>query len=287
MPHANANQLPALPPLALKLAISACLVGQAVRYDGTHKASPLHNVLAEHAALHPICPEVAIGLGIPRPPIEQRWLKGQLQIVQVDAWQHNSSQALAQYAARIATQCQQNGISGYVLMQKSPSCALTSGRVYAGAEETSRTAPGYFVRHLQGLLPHLPMQEAQALAAPNLLAGFLLQAQVHHRWQANPPTTAAALWRFHQQHYLQFLAAAPQAAAQLTATLKQQPMWPGYLPSALALCCQPGSQAQHRAALHTWLGRNTSLALPALQQASYHPGHSYFQALPAFTLAWA
>jgi|GEM_PF-388196 len=287
MPHANNTNLPPLPPLTLKVAISACLVGQEVRYDGAHKACAQRHVLAQHAVLQPICPEVAIGLGIPRAPIEQRWLNGQLNVVQVDAWQHNSTAALARYAKRIAKQCQEDGISGYVLMHGSPSCALKSGRVHEGAKETSRTAAGFFVHHLQKLLPHLPMTEARTLASPQLLSGFLLQAQLYHRWHTSPPTTAAALWRFHQQHYLQLLATAPQMAAQLNATLLQQPLWPSYLPQALALCAQPSSKAQHQTILSSWLGAPSELPLSALQQAAYQPGLSYFQALPLFNLAWA
>ena len=57
--------------------VSACLLGQKVRYDGDHK----HNAILVHQ-LGPLlrfrdtCPEVAIGLPVPRPPI---------QVVQVDA----------------------------------------------------------------------------------------------------------------------------------------------------------------------------------------------------------
>src|SRR5699024_9220638 len=102
MPHANNTNLPPLPPLTLKVTISACLVRQEVRNHGAHKACAQRHVLDQHAVLQPNCTEVANGLGIPRAPIEQRWLNGQLNVVQVDAWQHNSTAALARYAKRSA-----------------------------------------------------------------------------------------------------------------------------------------------------------------------------------------
>ena len=55
---------------SLKLGISACLLGDQVRYNGGHKQSTLcSKVLSEHFEFVPVCPEVAIGLGTPREPI--------------------------------------------------------------------------------------------------------------------------------------------------------------------------------------------------------------------------
>lgn len=278
-------KLPALPVVTPTVAISACLMGEKVRYDGAHKASEQRHALAAHVTLAALCPEVAIGLGTPRPPIEQRWLQGRLAVVQVDAWQHDSSAALAAYAKRIAAQCKSHNISGYVLMPKSPSCALASSRVHDGEQEISGTAPGYFVRHLQALLPHLPMQEAPALATAQQLTSFLLQVHLYHRWQAAPPQTPAALQRFHQHHYLQLLATAPKTLQHLDEKLRRQPMWPGYLPAALALCAQPSTALQHRAALHAFLDDTTIDSLATLQQEAAHPGHSYFHLLPLFNVS--
>ena len=54
----------------IRIAISACLLGREVRYNGGHKESRLcSHTLAQHFDFVPLCPEVAIGLGIPREPI--------------------------------------------------------------------------------------------------------------------------------------------------------------------------------------------------------------------------
>ena len=53
-----------------KIAISACLLGENVRFNGGHKQSLLCcQTLADYFDFVPLCPEVAIGLGIPREPI--------------------------------------------------------------------------------------------------------------------------------------------------------------------------------------------------------------------------
>lgn len=55
---------------AIKIGISACLLGHPVRYNGGHKASHLcSEVLARHFEFIAVCPEQAVGLGTPRQPI--------------------------------------------------------------------------------------------------------------------------------------------------------------------------------------------------------------------------
>jgi uncharacterized protein YbbK (DUF523 family) len=52
------------------IAISACLMGDAVRYDGQHKAFPvIARYFQQHAQLEKVCPEVQAGLGVPRPAV--------------------------------------------------------------------------------------------------------------------------------------------------------------------------------------------------------------------------
>src|SRR5262245_17803046 len=54
----------------LRLGIRACLLGQEVRYDGGHKRDPfLTDTLGRFVEWVPVCPEVELGLGIPRESI--------------------------------------------------------------------------------------------------------------------------------------------------------------------------------------------------------------------------
>lgn len=51
----------------LRLGVSSCLLGERVRFDGGHKNDPfLVNTLGRYVEWVPVCPEVEIGLGIPR-----------------------------------------------------------------------------------------------------------------------------------------------------------------------------------------------------------------------------
>ena len=58
------------PSLRVRLGVSACLLGERVRYDGGHKRDAfLTEVLGPHVEWVPVCPEVEIGLGVPRPTL--------------------------------------------------------------------------------------------------------------------------------------------------------------------------------------------------------------------------
>ena len=57
-------------PQKIRLGVSACLLGQEVRYDGGHKRDTfLTDTLGPFVEWVPVCPEVEIDLGVPRPPI--------------------------------------------------------------------------------------------------------------------------------------------------------------------------------------------------------------------------
>jgi len=172
----------------LHLAVSACLLGQKVRYDGAHKSA----ALLRHWPVewHPICPEVGIGLGVPRPPIEQRYINNQLGIVEVGNWQRCHHDALAGYANQMVGYIKEQRISGYVLMQKSPSCALQSSTLHSGAEVLRTNAEGYFVATLRQRLTHLPMIEEAALHNAKARHGFLHQAR---RYAAQTYSLAASV----------------------------------------------------------------------------------------------
>lgn len=115
--------------------ISACLLGQKVRYDGRDclvKAILDHVMPKQYVA---ICPEVAGGLSIPRPAAEIQLgdghdvLAGQAQVMTRD--QHNVSQAFIHGAYAALSLAQQHGITHAILKSNSPSCGYST--IYDGS----------------------------------------------------------------------------------------------------------------------------------------------------------
>ncbi|AKF80988.1 hypothetical protein MFUL124B02_16955 [Myxococcus fulvus 124B02] len=113
--------------------VSACLLGEACRYDGRSQRSERVLAALEGKAVVPICPEVASGLPIPRPPVDLRGGTG------VDVWA-GQARAVEREARTDRTEDFQRGarlaldaarrfdVTVALLKEKSPSCG--SQRVY-------------------------------------------------------------------------------------------------------------------------------------------------------------
>ncbi len=164
----------------IRIGVSACLVGQAVRYDGRDKR---HAVLVEDLGqefeLVPVCPEVAIGLGVPRPPIRLEGEPRAPRAVGVDNPALDVTDALLEYGRRMAQEL--GGIDGYVLKSKSPSCGLLSTRLFDRKGREIARGAGLYARALREALPGLPMVEEDSLDEPVQRRAFIAQVLEYHR----------------------------------------------------------------------------------------------------------
>lgn len=193
-----------------RLGVSACLMGKAVRYDGGHKRSRyLMDRLSEHFELVDFCPEVAIGLPVPRPPIHLHQPEGQGEVraVQVADAQVDYTARLAGYADAVAGQVA--GLAGFILKKDSPSCGMERVKVYSGGKRAPvRKGAGIFAARLMAAHPHLPVEEEGRLEDPRLRENFLVRVFTLHRWQAlaQGGLTPAGLVDFHERHKFLILA---------------------------------------------------------------------------------
>lgn len=186
---------------AIKVAISSCLLGNTVRYDGGHKRDPyITEQLAAYFDFHSICPEVAIGLGTPRPPIQLRGDPEQPRAVGVHDSNMDVTAALANYGRNVALNLAD--ISGYIFKKNSPSCGLFRVKVYREKAKPPRMGRGIFAKALLEAQHDLPAEEEGRLNDPILLENFILRVYAYHRWQQlrNNGISPAALVRFHTEH---------------------------------------------------------------------------------------
>ncbi len=195
----------------IPVGISACLMGDEVRYNGGHKRSLLClDTLSEAFDFQKICPEVAIGLGVPRQTIR---LVGSFEAPRAQGSQDATvdvTEALAQYGQQIGQQAQ--AFSGYILMKDSPSCGLTSTKVYTENGVHPRKRAGIFAEVLLALNPLLPMEEEARLNDAKLRENFVARVFIYHDWRVNllPTASPAALVDFHTR-YKYFVMAHSQA----------------------------------------------------------------------------
>ncbi|MBI6853428.1 DUF523 and DUF1722 domain-containing protein [Pseudomonas lijiangensis] len=195
-----------------KLGISACLLGAEVRFNGGHKESRLcTQALSEYFDFVPACPEVAIGMGIPREPIRLVGDPVNPQAVGTVNRELNVTQALADYGLHMAGEM--DDICGYIFMQKSPSCGLERVKVYReNGAPVDGGGRGIYAQTFCASQPDLPVEEDGRLNDAVLLENFVTRVFAYAAWQKllKDGVTRRALSEFHSRYKYQLMASNPQ-----------------------------------------------------------------------------
>lgn len=114
------------------LLVSACLIGNPVRYDGRCCSDALpQKLLAVCGRIYPVCPESEGGLPCPRPPAEIRKAEKNHQTIVISKDGKNVTENFELGAQKALDICKNNGIQIAVLKSKSPSCGRDA--VYDGS----------------------------------------------------------------------------------------------------------------------------------------------------------
>lgn len=206
------------------IGISSCLLGQKVRYDGTAKLDRwLVDQFGKYVDYRPVCPEMAIGLGTPRPPIRLVGTPEQTRVVGVEDPSVDVTEALEDFALNTAGQLAD--VSGYVFMSKSPSCGMERVKLYGDKGMAQKKGVGAFARVLMQSLPNLPCEEEGRLHDAVLRENFVNRVFAYRRWQTlrASPLTPKALIDFHARHKYMVMAhsqAAYQRLGRLLSHLK-------------------------------------------------------------------
>lgn len=182
----------------VRIAISACLLGQEVRYDGCHRHNAyITGTLGELFEFVPYCPEVAIGMGIPRPPIRLVQVGRAVHARGVDDPTQDVTEPLLGYADMVAKKL--NNVGGYIFKKNSPSCGPARVKLYTRQGRRAGTARGIYAGRLQDLHPAMPVVDEEQLLNPKMRDRFLMRVFVYHRWQQlnRRPLTARRLAAFH------------------------------------------------------------------------------------------
>lgn len=163
----------------IKVGISSCLLGQPVRYDGQHKYNrDIVELLGQYFDFVPFCPEVAIGMGVPRPPIRLVKYRQRIRAQGVDNAEIDVTDQLAAYGASVASTLK--NISGYIFKQGSPSCGTAGVKVYSAKGRPRNNGTGIYAKQLMTLLPDLPIEEEARLIDPVQRENFMARVIDYH-----------------------------------------------------------------------------------------------------------
>ena len=200
----------------IHVGISSCLLGKKVRYDGGHKRDPFVNdLLGLYVTWVPVCPEVEVGMGIPREAVR---LEGEADRPRMigGKTRKDYTRAMESFSRTRVRAIAGMGLSGYVLKARSPSCGMERVKLY-GASGPKGRARGIFARHLLEQMPHLPVEEEGRLNDPVLRENFVERVFCYRRWQdlLEGGLTRGKLSAFHAAHKYILLAHSPAHAAGL------------------------------------------------------------------------
>lgn len=194
--------------MKLRVGVSSCLLGRAVRYDGGHKRDDfLTDVLGPFVEWVPVCPEVEIGLGTPRPTLRLEGDASSPRLVMPSTGEDHTV-TMQRYAEKKVAALARADLSGYVLKKNSPSCGMERVKVYAPGGHASKKGTGIFAAVLKARLPTLPVEEEGRLSDPGLRENFIermfaarrLKDFFGGRW------TPGGLVAFHTAHKFQLRA---------------------------------------------------------------------------------
>jgi len=162
--------------------VSECILGRKVRYNGEHKRHKfVTDVLSEHVIFEPVCPEVAIGLGVPREAVRKITIAGHTRVVGIESNTDITDQ-LETFSRQKAIQSK--NLSGYIFMQKSPSCGVFNVKLYDenGLPTNTHEAGLYAARFMQ-TNPLVPVEEAGGLKDFTVRRTFITALYAYWRWQ--------------------------------------------------------------------------------------------------------
>jgi uncharacterized protein YbgA (DUF1722 family)/uncharacterized protein YbbK (DUF523 family) len=204
-------------PRPIRIGISACLLGQEVRFDGGHKRDAfLTETFGRFVEWVPVCPEVECGFGTPREAMRLVRIEKGARLLTVKSG-IDLTERMSRFSRSRVSELAVEDLSGYVLKKDSPSCGLERVKVYGPGGTPTRTGRGLFAAALVEAFPHLPVEEEGRLADPRLRDNFV--ERVFAYWRVRglfaARWTVGDLVRFHAAHKLLLLAHAPESYRRL------------------------------------------------------------------------
>jgi uncharacterized protein YbgA (DUF1722 family)/uncharacterized protein YbbK (DUF523 family) len=197
----------------IRIGISSCLLGREVRFDGGHKRDAfLTETLGRFVEWVPVCPEVELGLGVPRPSLRLEREGDELRLVEKGTGRDRTA-AMRRFAARRSRELGGQDLCGYVLKSRSPSCGMERVRTHAAGGGPAPGGRGIFASVLLEAFPELPVEEEGRLHDPVLRDNWVERVFAYRRLggllagRLAPGRVVA----FHTAHKLALMAHSPEA----------------------------------------------------------------------------
>lgn len=213
----------------IRVGISACVLGEPVRFDSGHKVSNfVTKELANFFEFVSVCPEVGMELPVPRPTIRLISNNERIALVETKDASRDHTAALLNYSEQKIEQLQSEHLSGYIVCAKSPTCGMERVKVYGERGGAEKNGVGLYTQQLMQRMPWLPVEEDGRLNDPVLRENFITRVfclnDFYQSLGSQP--TAGKVVEFHSRYKLSLMAHHPmsyKALGRLVAEVTKYP----------------------------------------------------------------
>ena len=213
----------------IKLGISACLLGENVRYDGGHKLDLfLTETLGQYVEYIHVCPEVESGLPVPRESMHLEGNPDSPRLMTIRTKQ-DLTERIIQWARKRVAGLEKEGLCGFIFKSDSPSSGMERVRIYNEKGMPVKKGVGIFARIFMNYFPLLPVEDEGRLHDPGLRENFIERIFTLKRWREvlARKESRGNVVDFHTKHKLLILSHSPkhyQAMGKLVAKAKEIPI---------------------------------------------------------------
>jgi len=198
----------------IKIGVSACLLGQPVRWNGGHKKDRyITDTLGHYVEYVPVCPEVECGLGIPREtlrlvgdPDNPRLVTSKTNIDHTDR--------MTRWARKRVKELKKENLCGFIFRKNSPSSGRFNVPVKNFKGMPQKKGVGLFARLFSEHFPLIPVEEDGRLNDAKLRETFIEQIFSLKRWREtlSKRKSMGNLVDFHTRHKLLMMSHSPNHA---------------------------------------------------------------------------
>lgn len=190
------------------LGISACLLGQPVRFDGGHKKNQyILHALAKHIDFVSTCPELEAGFGLPRPTMQLRQINNETRLVYSKYPETDVTLQMRDFAEQKVHELSE--VDGFIFKKDSPSCGVFRVPIVMHKDGMrEKSGVGIFADSFQKLYPLIPVEEEGRLNDAALCENFFERVYAYRRWKAitQDENSVQDLIEFHSRHKFMLMA---------------------------------------------------------------------------------